>query len=483
MHSNNRLGVRGVWCGPEDAGRTPSDVAAFLEQLHHAHINLVVMCVKGAGTIHWPSRLYPDAVADGYADFDMPAVLLAECRKRGMQVHAWFIDFMEGPDSQVVAEHPEWLMRNAEGATTRSETLRGSPYHWEWMCPARRPGYTDQYLIPLMAEFAERYTFDAIHHDYIRYPGDLAPDQYCFCDDCLAEIPRYAGYLTEAFPNEPFHHESYDRPYIESHWEQSPRVLPANWVRLSRAMKSRFLLEGSFFQGGRADLDYFFYRYRTDAITRFAREATDAIRSARPGMAVSAAVFKNPVHSGRFIGQDWREFPPHVNIAMPMDYRDHYPGDFETYLTLLAESIGQQKDWACDYDALWPGFAVNFLYYEEDRPLSAVRKMLDNAADAGQVAEALAAVSPRFRELAPALQDRIQAWARGGAPAGAVGLAAAVAEFLAKPPEGYRPESKLTRTVEAIRESGAPGICVFSAGLLTHYGMWDTLRNAFSPDV
>ena len=476
------LSVRGVWCGPEDAGQTPSDVAAFVERLDHAHVNLVVMCVKGAGEIYWPSRLFPDAVAEGYTEFDMPAVLLAECRKRGMQVHAWFIDFMESADSAVVGQHPEWLMRNAEGETTASETLRGSQYRWEWMCPAQRPGYAGQYLIPLMREFAERYAFDAIHHDYIRYPGDLAPDRYCFCDYCLAEIPRYAGYRTEAFPNEPFFHESYDRPYIESHWEQSPRVLPANWDHLSRAMKSRFLLEGGFFQSGRADLDYFYYRYRTDAMARFAREAAEAIRSARPGMAVSAAVFKNPVHSGRFIGQDWREFPPYVNIAMPMDYRDHYPGSFETYLALLGESIAQQKDWARDYEALWPGIAVNYLYYEEERPLRAVQKLLESAAGAKQIAEAFAAASPAFRDVAPALYDRLQDWIKAGSPTGADGLAVDLADFLAKPPADYRPTDKLIRTIDQVRAAGVPGICIFSAGLLTRYDMWEVVRDAFAQD-
>jgi hypothetical protein len=38
-------------------------------------------------------------------------------------------------------------------------------------------------------------------HDYVRYPGDLAPDTYCFCDYCLAQIPEYAGYYSAAHPD------------------------------------------------------------------------------------------------------------------------------------------------------------------------------------------------------------------------------------------------------------------------------------------
>ena len=81
-------------------------------------------------------------------------------------------------------------------------------------------------------------------------------------------------------------------------------------------------------------------------------------------MEISAAVFKNPVHSGRFIGQDWRQFAPYVDAAIPMDYRDHFPGTFEQYLGLLGEAIRRQKEWAQDFKRLQIGIAINFLFKE-----------------------------------------------------------------------------------------------------------------------
>ncbi|HWA83352.1 MAG TPA: putative glycoside hydrolase [Fimbriimonadaceae bacterium] len=361
-----RFAKRGIWCGSSEAGKTQESVAEYVDRMHRAGFNLLLVHLKGGnGRIWWPSERFKDLVQPGYEEFDLPAALLAECRKRGMELHAWFIDYMDG--QRTYEEHPEWAVRNAAGLPTSSEVLRGKPFDAVWMCPAQRPGYTDQRLVPIYEEFAEKYDFDAIHHDYIRYPGDLAPDQYCFCDYCLENIPKWAGYLTEAFPDEPFYHELYDREYLEAHWEQSPRVLPANWDRLPRATKSRFLLEGSFFQGGRYDLDYFFYAYRVHWVREFARLCREAVNRARPGMKISAAVFKNPIHSGRFIGQDWRTFAGYVDHMLPMDYRDHYPGSFETYLALLAESIHQQKEWARDFEALWPGIAINFLYKEEEK--------------------------------------------------------------------------------------------------------------------
>jgi hypothetical protein len=361
-----RFAKRGIWCGASEAGRTQASVDAYVDRMHGAGFNLLLVHLKGGdGLIYWPSETFADFVAPGYQEFDLPAALLNSCRERGIELHAWFIDYMEG--TRIFDAHPEWAQRDARGNPTNAEVLRGKPFPFVWMCPAQRPGYTDQWLVPLYAEFAEKYAFDAIHHDYIRYPGDLAPDQYCFCDSCLGSLPKWAGYQTEAFPDEPFFHEVYDREYLEAHWEQSPRVLPANWSKLDRNSKSRFLLEGNFFQGGRADLDYFFYTYRVHNIREFARLSAEAVRKARPEMKLSAAVFKNPIHSGRFIGQDWRQFKGYVDQLLPMDYRDHYPGDFETYLVLLKESIAQQQVWATGFESLWPGFAINFLYKEEDK--------------------------------------------------------------------------------------------------------------------
>ena len=186
--------------------------------------------------------------------------------------------------------------------------LRGRPYRLAWMCPARRPGYTDQWLIPVIEEFAARYDVDAIHHDYVRYPGDLAPDSYCFCDYCLDAIPRYASYYSPARPDDALL-APMDRPHLEAHWEKSPKVLPPNWKDYGREMKSRLLLEGSFFPGGNRDLDYFFYEYRAHHVALFTREVKEAVAKAKPRVEFSAAVFRNPVQSGRFIGQDWRRLP------------------------------------------------------------------------------------------------------------------------------------------------------------------------------
>ena len=400
---------RAVWSHPRDAGTTEASVRAFVAQLASAHVNTVVMEVKTSTGLYWPSQRFAEAVVAEYRDFDFPAVLIREAHARGIQVHAWFFDYAEGANSHVAKTHPEWLALGPDGKPTTAEILRGQPYRLAWMCPARRPGYTDQWLIPLITEFAERYDVDAIHHDYVRYPGDVAPDTYCFCDFCLKALPAYASYLSQARPDDRLQ-SPFDRPHLEAHWERSPKVLPPNWDQYSREMKSRFLLGGSYFAGGHLDLDYFFYEYRAHHIAEFTREVFEAVRKVKPRIEVSAAVFKNPVQSGRFIGQDWRRFSPWVQYLMPMDYRGHFAGTFEAHLDLLAEAIQQQKTWARDFPHLWIGVAATQLYDEERQPLVALRTLATSGVAGAEARTAFDRVAARLKTFAPALHAALESY-------------------------------------------------------------------------
>jgi len=453
-----------------------AEVDQYVDRLYETGINTLIVHLKGGdGTVYWNSDILPQCTHEGYDSFDLPGALLKACRKRGMRLEAWLIDFFEGRSGPAHSEHPEWAMLDPDGKTTADEMLRGKPWGPLWMCAARRPGYTDQWLVPLIREFAQKYDFDAVHHDYVRYPGDAAPDSYCFCDYCLENLPTWAGYHTKKYQSEPFFHEFYDRGYIEAHWEQSPRVLPANWESLPRSFKAKFLLEAGFFQGGRNDLDYFFYLYRREAITDFCRLAKQAVSEVRPKMDVSAAVFKNPVHSGRFIGQDWRTFKGYVDGIIPMNYRDHYPGSFEIYLDLLTETIESQKELTSEFKYYWPGAAINFLYFEEERPLNAIANALDKD-DVTLAVSEFQMIRDRVRTLRPALSEAFAALGKN-----VEGLGAAKREFMAfrnNVPEGYWPAEKLNRLLDTIANTGVDGFALFCIGHLDEYHLWGSLRAA-----
>ena len=111
------------------------------------------------GEIDWKSKKFPQAIAKGYESFDVLEHLTREAHAQGIKVDAWLVDFAEGENGVAFREHPEWAMLNPDGTTTATETLGVARrrYPYVWMCPAHRPGYTDQWLLPMIEEIATNY--------------------------------------------------------------------------------------------------------------------------------------------------------------------------------------------------------------------------------------------------------------------------------------------------------------------------------------
>ena len=195
-------------------------------------------------------------------------------------------------------------------------------------------------------------------------------------------------------------------------------------------------------------------------------------------MEFSAAVFKNPVQSGRFIGQDWRRFSPWVQYLMPMDYRSHYAGDFETHLDLLAESIQQQKAWARDFAHFWPGVAASQLYDEEREPLARMRRLLrEGEKDVAGMQAAFDKVAPRLKTYAPDLHGAIEAYLKE--PKSPEDTAAKLDAFLSSVPEGYYPPDRLTKTLERVRAQDVEGVVIFSTGGISSLRLWEAVGEFF----
>ena len=85
------------------------------------------MEVKTSAGLFWPSERFAPAVADGYRDFDFPAVLIRECHKRKIAVHAWFFDFAEGAGSYVVAAAPRVARAQPRGKAHDRRGAAGPP--------------------------------------------------------------------------------------------------------------------------------------------------------------------------------------------------------------------------------------------------------------------------------------------------------------------------------------------------------------------
>lgn len=518
-HVNNSL-----WAHPPDIGRTPASVRAFVDQARRAHINTIVVLIKGMnGEIYWPSKRFDAAVVKGYESFDMLRELTDVSHAQGIKVHAWLVDFVEGVNSPAVKAHPEWAQLNPAGGTTATETLgpRRRPYPYIWMCPARRPGYTDQWLLPMIEELVRTYPIDGIHHDYVRYPGDVAPDSFCFDDYCLANMPRYAMLAYETRASERYAVDV-RQERVEANWWTDPTMLPPAYGSADRRERADFMLNGRTIPGGPADIRYFFYDYRVQQIDRFVREAHALVKKLNPRVEISAAVFKNPVQSARFIGQQWHRWNDWVDVYMPMTYRSHFAGSFEAYLDHLEETTRRQIEWIGGGRPLEAGIATTYLYREELKPFDDMNDALDALRDlpsstdtqaahrqlnaavyvlegaSGDVRQAQQVAVRRLVDAHARLQERLAPLAPGparelqtlvaaaesappeGLAAAAAGVSKRLASIRADLPAGFCPPEKLEQAIAAARRANPSGIVIFAASSVTREKLWPVLEKVLA---
>jgi hypothetical protein len=252
---------------------------------------------------------------------------------------------------------------------------------------------------------------------------------------------------------------------------------------MSSEEKADFLLNGRSIN--RADLDYFLYATRCDAITQFVREAWERTFKIRPDIEFSAAVWKNPMLNGRFIGQRWTDFAPWLDIVIPMNYREFFQGSFEDYLAYLEEMVKAQKRWCAGKSHPYAGIDAIYIFQEEKEPWDKMLALLDSPAmDDTAQAELRNLMEKNIRYLekfsapqARELRRLLKAFLENKVQKEK--LIEFVKGILNDPPVGFYPEEKLLRTIETVRKAAAEGVVIFSAYHLTQKKLWPALEKAF----
>ena len=243
----------------------------------------------------------------------------------------------------------------------------------------------------------------------------------------------------------------------------------------------------------------FFYDYKAHQIETFVRETYDAVKKINPNVQVSAAVFKNPIISGRFIGQHWDRWTDWIDVYMPMTYRSHFGGDFEAYLAHLQESTERQIEWTLHKRPVYAGIASTYLYREEFQPFDEIRDRLADLKtiptnDTKGRSENLLAIGSAYgrgkirlaqfapdieRELSPLVERAVANGGRDASPQLLDEIATKLAAFRANPPQGFAPAEKLKRSIEAARKARPDGIAIFAASSLTREKLWNVLEEEF----
>lgn len=155
--------------------RQQKELCDILDKLQEANFNTVFLQARLRGDVIYRSVIEPRSSVftgkvDGNPGYDPLAFAIAECHKRGMECHAWFVTFPLGSDQSVKAQGKRSPVKRQPKLCKR--------YNGAWYLDPGLPGTSD-YLVSLVRELVANYDIDGIHFDYIRYPeqADKFPDK------------------------------------------------------------------------------------------------------------------------------------------------------------------------------------------------------------------------------------------------------------------------------------------------------------------
>ncbi len=168
--------LRGVWMHANFI-RTRAEADACVETLVRAHFNAAFLLVwYWGGQAAFRTDLCPmlEGVEPGY---DPLQYMVRQCRPRGIEVHAWFVNGAYGHPTplHVLDRHPDW-------------TVDGGGHPGTLWYDLGKPDVR-KFQADLMIDALTRCNPDGLHFDYIRYDGPAL----CHCDPCQAEFAARYG--------------------------------------------------------------------------------------------------------------------------------------------------------------------------------------------------------------------------------------------------------------------------------------------------
>lgn len=255
---------RAFWCHSAFgvAGKTWDEA---IKQLHDCGFTAILPNMLWGGTAYYRSSVLP--VYDEFGKKgDQIDACLAACRKYGVECHIWKVNW--NMSSRVPAEFVA-NMRDAR----RVQVGRNGEVKERWLCPSHPEN--QKLEIEAMLEVARNYAVDGIHFDYIRYPdGD-----HCFCDGCRERFETFLGHRVANWPDDC----GKDGPDRQA------------WLD-----------------------------FRRSNINTVVRTVAEEARKIRPGIKISAAVFRNWPVDRDGVGQDWKLWCDNgwLDFVCPMDYTE-----------------------------------------------------------------------------------------------------------------------------------------------------------------
>ncbi len=215
---------------------------------------------------------YPSKVLPQILQRDCLREAVAACHRHGLRVHAWILTFsgeLMPPTALENFKRKGWLLQEANG----KQLNWVDPTH-----PAVR-----QYLLSAIREMATHAQVDGIHLDFIRFPGlpqSLGPQTRARFEAQFGKVANWPAAVTEG----------------ESQTRQN------------------------------------FFKWRANAITDMVASTRQMLKTIRPGIELSVAVYGKYPACINSVGQDWLSWLRLglVDYALPMNY---------------TEDINRLRDW------------------------------------------------------------------------------------------------------------------------------------------
>lgn len=283
---------------------TKEKIDAWIEKAKRANLNALFVNVF----YHFP--LYPSEKFSVRhelfrEEFDVPAYLIEQCHKNGLEFHAMFVNGRLQPDAPWFSE--DWIVVDADGKPDDSN-------HIDYTNPE-----VQDYQVAVMTEFARMYPeADGVQFDYIRFS---------------------------------WRHE---QPYTRNAREGFERDHGVDPLRLAKE-------PGEFPDGEYDQLWSAWREWRMDKVTDVVRRVSREVREINPRMKVSASVL-NSESWWTVACQNWPLWvnEGYLDFVKPMWYGgdvEGYGQRFDYYLS-LAESDearsriipsvagGMRRDWS-----------------------------------------------------------------------------------------------------------------------------------------
>jgi uncharacterized lipoprotein YddW (UPF0748 family) len=250
---------RAVWC--HSAFGIPGwDWDKAIKTLKENGFSAIVVNMLRAGLTHYPSEVLP--VSEEIAEKgDQIAQCLEACRKYGVQLHVWKVNWN-------LSRAPKEFMEKLRKAGRLQRDREGNEV--DWLCPSNPENLKLE--LESMLEIVRKYAVDGIHFDYIRYPNDRS----CYCAACRKRFEKSAGVKVKNWPEDV----------------------------INGVNKEDFV------------------QWKCQQITNLVKAVSERAREINPKTKISAAVFRDYPRCRENVGQDWKVWieSGYLDFVCPMNY-------------------------------------------------------------------------------------------------------------------------------------------------------------------